>query len=432
MSRLSLAEGIEVKKAHLEPESRLRSTLTSAAPLISNGFNAVANTAAVFALSSSAGQDFPKFAASTAALILAYGTARSLLGEPLMLTQRDREAGAGPAFPTIVGWVSLSLAVGVGLGVVAALGLGIAGVEGVGWITLAAVSALIFNDSARHLCFARGSFWTAAVADALLALGTLTVWLLVSRLDPYQVYSFWVVGGAIAGVLMTTATVAQIRSGGNGRGLVPEVHVIQWVRSGWSRTRWLGAEALVVTAAVTLPLILAANEVAGPGRLLLSWFGFQQILFFAAYAVATRSGVTASRTAVLLFSAGAAGAVAVGVGIAIAPGDLLTTLFGPSAEEAQRWALWFGAGQVLTAAGNAAALSARLISGQRIATATKLFRGRLFFAAVSTVGGVIGALTVGIAGYIGGSALGSALHILVSVWILRGSPELSKGAIIPT
>ncbi len=397
----------------------MRSTLaTSAAPLVSNGFSAVANTAAVFALSTSAGEGFPTFAASTAAVILAYGTARSLLGEPLMLTQRDRQTRVVSAFPTIQGWVSASLVIGAILGVVAALGLRVAGVQGVGWITLAAVSALIFNDAARHLCFARGSPGTAATADAALALVTLAVWTLASRLDPFEVYGSWLAGAAIAGGIMVTATVVQLL-GTDGSETTVDVPFSQWVRSGWSRTQWLAAEAVAVTAAVTLPLILAADDVAGPGRLLLSWFGFQQILFFAAYAVASRSDMKASRTAVLLFCAGAAGSLLVGAGIALAPGDVLIDLFGASAQEAQRWALWFAAAQLLTAAGNAAALGARLISGQRVATAKKLFRGRLVFAAVSTVGGVIGALSVGIAGYIGGSALGAALHVLVSGWILR-------------
>jgi hypothetical protein len=416
-----------VKKTYWEPGSRLRSTLTSAAPLVSNGFSAVANTAAVFALSTSAGVDFPTFAASTAALILAHGTATSLLGEPLMLAQRDRQTGSATAFPTIGGWVSMSLAVGTILGVAAALGLRIAGVQGVGWVTLAAISAFIFNDAARNLCFARGSSWTAAIADSSLAVGTLTVWAVVSRFDPYQVYWLWLVGRAIAGVLMTSATVAQIRASGDGSGLVPDIRVIQWARSGWSRTRWLAAEAVATTAAITLPLILAADEVAGPGRLLLSWFGFQQILFFAAYAVATRSGMKAFRTALILFCAGAAGAVTVGAIITLSPDDVLVKLFGPSAIQAQRWALWFGVLQLFTAAGNAAALGARLISGQQVETATKLFRGRLLFAAVSTIAGVIGALTIGLAGYIAGSALGAALHVLVSIWILRWPSQRPVG-----
>ncbi len=412
--------------ANAELRSGLRSRLApSAAPLASNGFSAVANTAAVFALSTSAGVDFPTFAASTAALILAYGTARSLLGEPLMLTQRDRQTGAAPSFPTIRGWASVSLTVGILLGVVAALGLRIAGIHGVGWITLAAVSALIFNDAARHLCFARGSSWTAAIADAALALLTLVVWALATRLGPYQVYGSWLLAGAIAGVFMLVVTVGRIRATDGGAELSADVSVSHWVRSGWSRTRWLAAEAVAVAAAVTLPLILAADDVAGPGRLLLSWFGFQQILFFAAYAVAIRSGMKASRTALLLFCAGAAGSVVVGAGIALTPGGVLVKLFGSSALIAQRWALWFAAGQLLTAAGNAAALAARLISGQRVATAMKLFRGRLFFAAISTIGGVFGALYFGVAGYIAGSAVGATFHVLGSVWILRDGQ--SKG-----
>ncbi len=419
---IAAAAAVDMPTAPVELKSRLRATFAnSAAPLISNGFSTVANTAAVFALSTSAGLDFPAFAASTAALILAYGTARSLLGEPLLLTQRDRHTGVAPAFPTIRGWISASLTVGMILGVFAALGVRAAGIQGVGWITLAAAAAFIFNDAARHLCFARGSSWTAAIADAGLALLTLSVWALASRLDPYQVYGTWLAGAAIAGVLMLMASAARIRVSSEGPELAAEVPIRQWVTLGWSRTRWLAAEAVAVTAAVTLPLILVADDVAGPGRLLLSWFGFQQILFFAAYAAATRSGMKASRTALLLFCAGAAGSVVVVAGIALTPGEVLIQLFGPSAQTAQRWALWFGAAQLLTAAGNAVALAARLISGERVETATNLFRGRLVFAAVSTVGGVIGALAVGVGGYIAGSALGAALHVLVSVWILRGA-----------
>lgn len=411
-----------MKKAYLEPQSRLRSTLTSAAPLVSNGFSAVANTAAVFALSTSAGVDFPSFAASTAALILAYGTARSLLGEPLMLAQRDRQTGSASAFPTVKGWVSVSLAVGIVLGVIAAVGLKVAGIQGMGWITLAAVSAFVFNDAARHHCFARGSAWTAAIADSGLGFVTVAVWALATRLDPFLVYGLWLGAAAVAGVLMMIATMgrhlATTESSELAADVPVDIAVSHWVRSGWPRTRWLAAEAVATTAAITLPLILVADEVAGPGRLLLSWFGFQQILFFSAYVVATRSGMKASRTALFLFCAGAAGAVTVGVAIAVTPEDLLARLFGPSATEAQRWALWFAVLQLFTAGGNAAALASRLISGDQVETATKLFRGRLFFATVSTIGGVIGALTIGLAGYIAGSAFGAALHVIVSVRIL--------------
>lgn len=392
--------------------------VNSTAPLISNGWSAVANTAAVFALSTAAGPDFPRFAASTAALILAYGTARSLLGEPLMLTRRDRETGGADKFPSIGGWVVLSLGLGGALGSVAALGLGAAGVEGVGWITFVAVIALIFNDSCRHLCFARGSSWTAAAADMGVAAVTLVVWSAASSAEPSQVYWIWAIASLMAAAAMLTTVV---RRGASNSTKSLDAPVRTWVRDSWSTTRWLGAEAVAVTAAVTVPLILAADSVAAPGRLLLSWFGFQQILFFAAYAVASRSGSDTTRTTIGLFGTGALAAVVLGVVVSLVPTELLVAAFGSSAEEAKGWALWFAGLQILVAAGNALALAARLWARRYESISTALFQGRLLSAIVSTIAGVAGALALGVGGYIGGAVIGAALHVFVSVLILRRS-----------